>query len=158
MKAMTYASVTAALLSAPLVVQAELAQITRFPDRHPDGKVIEYWRLTHDPAIRDWANYHNQNCRSQDGRYLCYTHFSSYHKGASDSYNAPSRPGLEPPGVYIIDLYKREKVALGRGGTPRWAKQHNWLFFSRRNPKPTGPWGEPFLLHKREETHDNGFL
>lgn len=146
MKAMTYASVTAALLSVSPTVQADPAQITRFPDRHPKGKVIEYWRLTHDPAIRDWANYHNQNCWSPDGRYLCYTHFSAFHKGAADSYNAPYRPGLEPPGVYIIDLHTREKVALGRGGTPRWAKQHNWLFFSRRNPKPTGPWGEPFQV------------
>jgi len=137
MMAITYASVATVLLSAFPATQVDHARIVRFADRHAEGKVIEYWRLTHDPAVRDWANYHNQNCWSPDGRYVCYTHFSSFHKGAADSYDPAYKPGLEPPGVHVIDLHKRTKVAMGLGGTPRWAKQHNWLFFSRRNPKAT---------------------
>ncbi len=108
-----------------------LAEITRFPDPHPKGNVIEYWRLTHDPAIRDHANYHNTNCWSPDGRYVCYAH----HDGES----GPQSTG----GVHIIDLHTGKDIFVGpghKGGSPRWAKQHNWLFFSRRNPEGGNPW------------------
>ena len=74
------------------ITGVSLAEITRFPDPHPKGNVIEYWRLTHDPAIRDHANYHNTNCWSPDGRCVCYAH----HDGAS----GPQSIG----GVHIIDL------------------------------------------------------
>ncbi len=145
-KAITHPTVAVALLSASLAAEAASAVITRFPDRHPEGTLIEYWRLTHDPAIRDHANYHNQDCWSPDGRYVCYTHHSSFYKGSADSYDPAYRSGLEPPGVHIIDLHKREKVAMGPGGTPRWAKQHNWLFFSRRDPRPNGPLDQPIQV------------
>ena len=145
-KAIAHSTVALALVSASLTAQAASAVITRFPDRHPEGKVIEYWRLTHDPAIRDHANGFNQNCWSPDGRYVCYTHCSTFHKGRADSYDPAYKPGLEPPGVYVVDLHKREKVALGLSGSPRWAERHNWLFFSRRNPKPTGPLGHPIQV------------
>lgn len=138
MMATAYAIVTIVFLSASPTTQVDHATIVCFADRHSEGKVIEYWSLTHDLAVRDWANYHNQNCWSPDGRYLCHTHFSSFHKGAADSYDAAFKPGREPPGGHIIDLHTREKVAMGPGGTPRWAKQHNWLFFSQRNLTSTG--------------------
>ena len=51
------------------------AQIDRF--KLSEGKAIEVWRITDDPAVRDHANYHNTQCWSPDGRYLCYTHYSA---------------------------------------------------------------------------------
>jgi len=107
------------------------AEITRFPDPHPEGNVIEYWRLTHDPAIQDHANYHNTNCWSPDGRYVCYAHH--------DTGSGPTGAG----GVHIIDLHTGEDIFVSvghKGGNPRWAKKHNWLFFSRRDPEGGNPW------------------
>ena len=46
MKATAYARTAASSLSASLTAQAASAAVTRFPDRHPAGKVIGYWRLT----------------------------------------------------------------------------------------------------------------
>ena len=51
------------------------SQIERFIPR--EGETIEVWRITSDPTVRDWANYHNTQCWSPDGRYICFTHYAS---------------------------------------------------------------------------------
>ena len=99
------------------------AEIIRFKDPHPHGGVIEYWRITHDPAIREHANYHNTNCWSQDGRYICYTR---YLKRKNE--------------IHIVDLRSGEDSYIGNGSTPRWAKKNNWLFYARRNRDAGDPW------------------
>jgi len=105
------------------------AEITRFPDPHPRGNVLEYWRLTHDPAIRDHANYHNTNCFSPDGRYVCFTH-----------YTAPDLYHCDPHEVRVIDLHTGEDRLIGIGSSPRWAQQHNWLFYVRTSREPDDSW------------------
>jgi hypothetical protein len=117
------------LLAAVAICFPASAEITRFPDPHPRGNVIEYWRLTHDPAIRDHANYHNTNCFSPDGRYVCYTH-----------YDAPNVGGPDGWPIFVMDLHTGEAVEVGWGATPRWAKKHNWLFYSHPNPDGGDPW------------------
>ena len=105
------------------------AEITRFPEPHPRGAVIEYRQLTHDPAIRDHANYHNTECFSPDGRYVCYTH-----------YTAPDLYHCDPHEVRVIDLQTGDDRLIGIGSSPRWAQQHNWLFYVRTGRGPDDSW------------------
>ncbi len=105
------------------------AEIMKFPDPLQQGNVLQYWRLTHDPAIRDHANYHNTNCFSPDGRYICYTH-----------YDVPNVGGPDGWPICIIDLQSGEALEVGWGASPRWANKHNWLFYSRPNPDGGNPW------------------
>jgi hypothetical protein len=122
-------------LAVPLFLVAlsvpTVAETTRFADPHPDGNVIEYWRLTHDPAIRDHANYHNTQCWSPDGRYVCYSHYDT-------------EPGARSEGgVHVVDLHTGEDIFVGaghKGGAPRWAQQHSWLFYAVRNEEGGDPW------------------
>lgn len=121
----------AAIVLAVALISSTLAsaEIVKFPDPLPHGNVIEYWRLTHDPAIRDHANYHNTNCFSPDGRYVCYTH-----------YDVPNVGGPDGWPIRIIDLHTGESREVGWGASPRWANRHNWLFYSRPNPDGGNPW------------------
>ncbi|MEA3401277.1 MAG: hypothetical protein U9R79_08580 [Armatimonadota bacterium] len=112
-----------------VVAACASAEIERFPDPLPEGNVIEYWRLTHDPAIRDHANYHNTNCWSPDGRYVCYTH-----------YDVPNVGGPDHWPIHVLDLHTGEDIAIDRGASPRWAKRHNWLFYSKPDPEGGDPW------------------
>jgi len=105
------------------------AEITRCPDPLPGSHVLEYWRLTHDPALRDHANYHNTNCFSPDGRYVCITR-----------YVAPDLHHLDPHEVRVIDLHTGEDRLIGIGSSPRWAQQHSWLFYVRTNREPGDSW------------------
>lgn len=109
------------------------AEISRFRDPHPEGNVIEYRRLTHDPAIRDHANYHNTDCWSPDGRYVCYTHYAK----------APPSGAAEKPfsEIHLVDLHTEKDIVVDGGISPRWAKQHNWLFYSKRRSFGN-PWEE----------------
>lgn len=118
---------TVALLAGSLALSC--AEITKFPDPHPRGNVIEYWRLTHDPAIRDHANYHNTDCFSPDGRYVCFTH-----------YTAPDLYHVDPHEVHVIDLHTGEDRLIGIGSSPRWAQRHNWLLYVRTNRGPDDSW------------------
>lgn len=79
-----------------------------------NGHNLGVWRITHDPTVRDWANYHNTQCWSPDGRYLCYTH------------DAGNKTGSE---VHLYDLQEDKDRLVDRGDTPRWARQQNWLFY-----------------------------
>lgn len=81
-----------------------------------NGHNLGVWRITHDPTARHWANYHNTRSFSPDGRYLCYTRY------------AESKTDDE---VFVYDLQAAATHSLGKGRYPRWANEHNWLFFLR---------------------------
>ena len=90
------------------------AQIERFIPRQ--GGEREVWRVTHNPALRDWANYHNAQCFSHDGRYICYASGGAYGAGP------PSR-------VFVCDLHTGEKREIGLGKNPRFGHRNHWLFW-----------------------------
>ncbi|MHC4229295.1 MAG: TolB-like translocation protein [Planctomycetota bacterium] len=96
------------------------AEIERFKAK--EGDAIEVWRITNDPTVRDHANYHNMQCWSPDGRYLCFTHY------ASDGRQFGSTSAAE---VYLYDLHEEKDVKIDKGTNPRWANKHNWLFYLR---------------------------
>ncbi|MFC1635329.1 hypothetical protein ACFL5Z_10850 [Planctomycetota bacterium] len=100
------------------------AQIERFPAR--EGEAIELWRMTHDPLVRDHANYHNTQCWSPDGRYLCYVHYAASEK----EYGAQSASE-----VHLFDMFMQKDILADRGDSPRWANKHNWLFYARFHPQ-----------------------
>ncbi len=95
------------------------AQIEKFNVTEA-GKKIEVWRITNNPTIRDWANYHNTKCWSPNGRYLVYTHF------ASDGKEFGNESAAE---VHLFDIQKKEDIFVGKGIEPRWANNHNWIFY-----------------------------
>lgn len=123
------AIVLAGLIAAPLCAETGRGVVSRFPDPHPQGRVIEYWRLTHDPAIRDHANYHNTQSFSHDGRYVCLTR-----------YVAPDLHHVDPQEVRVIDLHTGEDRLIDIGSSPRWAQQHNWLLYVRTKRGPDDSW------------------
>jgi len=86
-----------------------------------NGNNLGVWRITNEPAIRHWANYHNTQCWSPDGRYLCYTRYGLLN----------GRYGDAADEVHLYDLLKNEDRLLERGFNPRWAKLRNWLFYVR---------------------------
>jgi len=100
------------------------SQIERFIPRQ--GGTTEVWRITNDPTMRDWANYHNVNCWSPDGRYICFTHYAAYE----------SRSNSE---IHIYDLYEDKDIKIDSGTIPRWANNHNWLFYIRYHPEDGNP-------------------
>ncbi len=108
------------------------AQIERFLPKQ--GGTTELWRLTNDPTMRDWANYHNTNAWSPDGRYLCYVHQDPYMAKIPSSYEAHSSSE-----IYIYDLFKDKAVRIDNGSNPRWANNHNWLFYSQLRSKDGQP-------------------
>ena len=89
------------------------------------GGTTEVWRITHDPTVRDWANYHNTQCWSPDGRYLTYTHYASDGKEFGTS---------EAAEIHLFDFLKDEDIRIDNGTNPRWANNHNWLFYTRSIP------------------------
>jgi len=91
------------------------ARIETFIPRQ--GGTTEVWRITNDPARRDWANYQNTDAWSPDGRYICY-------EGGG--------------GVHLYDFYKGRDIEVDRGAAPRWATGENWLFYLRRAEKGPG--------------------
>lgn len=95
-------------------------EIQKFKVNQSGTRNFGVWKLTDDPAIRDEGNYHNTQCWSHDGRYTCYTHW-----GGSDG---PGGKGSAE--IHIIDLKTGEDRLVGKGINPRWANQHNWLFFA----------------------------
>ncbi|MFQ5808076.1 MAG: hypothetical protein ACE5JM_00535, partial [Armatimonadota bacterium] len=96
-----------AILSSPALGGRE-----RFRAR--DGAAIELWRITNDPTVRDSANYHNTQCWSPDGRYICFTH-----SAARDE-------------VHLYDLRADRDIRVDLGESPRWANRHNWLLYAQR--------------------------
>jgi WD40-like Beta Propeller Repeat len=92
------------------------------PNNGPD---LGVWRITNDPTVRDWANYHNTQCWSPDGRYICYTRYGT---------RLDRNRYREHNTVYIHDLAKNETRLVGQGHSPRWAHRHNWLFYVHEDP------------------------
>lgn len=86
-----------------------------------NGSNLGVWRITNEPAIRHWANYHNTQCWSPNGRYLCYTRYAP-HEG---------RYGDAADEVHLYDLLTNQDRLIERGFNPRWARSRNWLFYAR---------------------------
>ena len=114
------------ILSVILASGSLLAQIHKFVPK--EGEVLEIWRITHDPTVRDWANYHNTQCWSHDGRYICYTHF------ASDGKEFGNRAAAE---IHLYDLYNDKDFKIDNGSEPRWANNNNWLFYLHSVDNPS---------------------
>ncbi|MFM8905475.1 MAG: hypothetical protein ACKOIB_09580 [Verrucomicrobiota bacterium] len=79
-----------------------------------NGENLGVWRITNEPEMRHWANYHNTRCFSPDGRYLCY---------ARDPENKLQAE------VFLYDAHQDQTRRVDSGALPRWAHRHNWLFF-----------------------------
>ena len=93
-----------------------------FKDPDPSRSDAILWRLTHDPAVRDYANYHNTQCWSPDGRYISINRWA----------NRTAKSAAE---IRLYDLHKDEDKLIGLGIYPRWANRHNWLFYSQYTGK-----------------------
>ena len=106
------------------LVDPASAQIERFEPR--EGDATEVWRITNDPTVRDHANYHNTQCWSPDGRYLCFTHYAANEREFGSTAAAE---------VHLYDLYREKDVKVDNGTNPRWANDHNWLFYVRFRPE-----------------------
>ena len=91
---------------------------TVFKDPDPNMSDATLWRLTHDPAVRDYANYHNTQCWSPDGRYISINRWA----------DGTAKKKAE---IHLYDLHKDEDALIGLGLYPRWANRHNWLFYSQ---------------------------
>ena len=107
------------------------AQIERF--QQSGSKAIEVWRVTNHSTIRDWGNYHNTQCWSPDGRYICYTHYAADDKEFGTA---------EAAEVHLYDLYKMNDSKIDNGTGPRWANNHNWLFYTKTVPQDGPPTGK----------------
>jgi hypothetical protein len=83
----------------------------------------EVWRITNDPTMRDWANYHNTDAWSPDGRFICWEHWAWLTK---PDYSTDRGKDSQ---VYIFDIKTKQQKLVGNGSQPRWATNHNWLFF-----------------------------
>ena len=117
------------VLAVPVAASACLAEIVRFTPNQPGTRNLEVWRLTHDPATRDEANYHNIQCWSHNGRYTCYTHWGG-ERGPGGKASAE---------VHVVDLATGEDRRVGGGINPRWANHHNWLFYCHWTGDGTEP-------------------
>jgi len=93
------------------------------------GGTTEIWRITHDPTMRDWANYHNTDAWSPDGRYICFIHYDPYETVSNSE-------------IHIYDLHLDKEIRIDTGSNPRWATNHNWLFYVRRSSHGGSPRGE----------------
>lgn len=122
-------SVAALGIALFLAVQAD-GEIHRFTLDQPGARNLGIWRLTNDAAIRDEGNYHNIQCWSCDGRYTCYTHWG-------DDKNSGGKGSAE---VHVIDLLTGEDRRVDKGINPRWANNHNWLFYCHYTGDGTPPY------------------
>jgi hypothetical protein len=114
------------LFPAALIVMASLvagqpARAAREEFQTPgNGANLGVWRLTNEPSIRHWAEYHNTQCWSPDGRYVSYTRWAP-----SPDLGRFGSSGIE---VQVYDTHKNESRLIERGLEPRWARHRNWLF------------------------------
>jgi hypothetical protein len=110
-------------LAVPSTALLTSAQVVRFPPKI--GDALEIWRVTHDPAVRHYHNYHNTQCWSPDGRYLCFTRY------ASDGKEYGTDAAAE---IHLFDFGNNQDVLIERGLNPRWANRQPWLLFNRLRP------------------------
>jgi hypothetical protein len=87
-----------------------------FIDPDPQSPQNEMWLLAEDPIVRNYINYHNTQCFSFDGRYICTENFA----------NPNSKAGRQ---IMIIDLETEENIFIENGRDPRWAKTSNTLYY-----------------------------
>ena len=120
-----------ALIWSAIWAGAARAERSRFTHTDPRIPRNEIWKLTDDPAVRDWANYHNTHCFSPDGRFVCYTHYLPSRKDSNGRRLEHPRCAAQ---VYVYDLHLERTVHIGQGINPRWAKKHNWLFYAQLDP------------------------
>ncbi|MFC2076479.1 hypothetical protein ACFLT7_05300 [candidate division KSB1 bacterium] len=95
------------------------AKMDRFTPRY--GDETEVWRLTDDPTWRHTANYHNVNCFSPDGRYICYNRYHPYQDNPQSI-------------TYIYDLQEDREIRVDNGDNPRWTNTRNRLLYIRKIP------------------------
>jgi hypothetical protein len=114
-------SLTIVLSIGCLNAHAQMGKVV-FKDPGPSRPDATLWRLTHDPVVRDYANYHNTQCWSPDGRYISINRWADRTK----------KSGAE---IRLYDLHKDEDTLIGLGIYPRWANRHNWLFYSQYTGK-----------------------
>ena len=117
-------------LLALVATSSASAQIVRF--RPKVGEALEVWRVTHDPAVRDYHNYHNTQCWSPDGRHIAFTRYAADEK----EYGADTAAE-----IHLFDLAAQKDILVERGLNPRWANQHSWLLYNRLRPED-GPRNE----------------
>ncbi|MBC8356141.1 MAG: hypothetical protein H8E66_29540 [Planctomycetes bacterium] len=101
-----------------------VAQMVHF--KPLEDTAIEAWRITHDATVRDTGNYHNTQCWSHDGRYICYTQY------AADEKEFGTRTVAE---VHLFDLQEDKDVKVDQGLLPRWANRKPWLIYMRVCPE-----------------------
>ncbi|HBG26265.1 MAG: hypothetical protein A2Y10_08990 [Planctomycetes bacterium GWF2_41_51] len=87
------------------------------------GGDIEIWRITDDPTMRDWPNYHNTDAWSGDGRYMCIERWAWL---TQPNFATEMGKGAE---VRVFDIKTKKFKFIAEGSQPRWATNHNWLFF-----------------------------
>jgi hypothetical protein len=87
-----------------------------------DGTPNTVWRLTQDKTVRDYINYHNTQCWSHDGRYVC---IERWIYGPASA-NWTGKAGIQ---IYIMDLETNTEIYIDTGMAPRWAKLSNKLFY-----------------------------
>ena len=125
-----FAEFAICVLLAGFISTSADARIVRF--RPPDSRAIEVWRITHDPQVRDHANYHNTQCWSPDGRYIAYTHY------AADKREYGAKSAAE---IHLFDLHEQRDRLIERGLHPRWANRRPWLFYTHLVPEEGPPHG-----------------
>jgi hypothetical protein len=90
------------------------------------------WRLTQDKTVRDYINYHNTQCWSHDGRYVCIERWvdgaGSYDYTTSTA--ASPLKGKSTIQIYIMDLETDSEIYIDNGMAPRWAKLSNKLAYA----------------------------
>ena len=96
-----------------LIPHLALSEMDRFIPQQ--GDTTEIWRITNNPGQRDWANYHNTEAWSPDGRYICYESFAKNNE------------------IHIYDLHKDTDIKVDNGTHPRWANNSNLLFYIRNS-------------------------
>ena len=116
------------LLSVLAFASAVPAQVVRF--RPKIGEALEVWRITHDPAVRSYHNYHNTQCWSPDGRYIGFTRY------AADEREYGTDRAAE---IRLFDFERQQEVLVERGVNPRWANQHAWLLYNVLRPDAGAP-------------------
>lgn len=106
--------------SAALFSAIAPAQVLKFQPKV--GEALEVWRITHDPSVRSYHNYHNTQCWSPEGRYLGYTRYAADEK----EYGADRAAE-----IHVFDFGTQNDVFVERGLNPRWANRHPWLLYNR---------------------------
>ena len=95
------AFLTADACAAPPADIGRYTSMTRATSTERDA--IDVWRITNDPTVRDHANYHNTQCWSPNGRYLCFTHYAANDR----EFGATSAAE-----VHLYDLHQEKDITV----------------------------------------------